>query len=292
MTAENINVLADAQFSTTKTLRPYADFESDYQGTACTRPIYCTEVLRGTGGEPLDDQAIRGTAGYDPALIRGLKVPMGARVLIWLPKFTPDNVLVIPNPELRYKWLFEWRYRNVFDYRTERVSFHHPKQGEGFPDTSSGTPEPRVVIPAAVQTSVYVGPEPSTAAGSVQQNARQEFISTGAPVDFANGNLPFLPGGNLGTVEQGILDPAAGGIGAWARPSFFQLVETQAAGDELLISLRRDADTGGAATNWEFGQNPAQIDRLVSVFLGVGDTVNGQGPFRDLGILVSWGTAP
>jgi hypothetical protein len=289
----NINVLADAQFGVIKTLRPYVDFETDYQGTISTRPIQVTEVIEGTGGEPRDAQAIAGTPGYDPNLVRGLKVPMGARVMIYLPKFTPDNAVSGSNTELRYEWLIEWRFRNVFDFRTQRTPFHHPKQSAGFPDTSSGTSEPRIVIPASAQTSVYVGPEPTTAGGVVVQNARQEFISSGGPSVTGGFNLPFLPGGVLlGSIQQGLSNPGALGIGEWARPSFYQTIETQAAADELVLSLRRQDTPEGTVTNWDFSQNPGRIDRLVSVFLGLGDTVNGDGPFRDIGVMVSWGTAP
>jgi len=289
----NINVLADAQFSVVKTLRPYVNFETDYEGTPCTRPIQVTEVLNGTGGEPRDDQAIALTPGYDPNLVRGLKVPMGARVVIFLPRFTPDNV-VAGGADLRYDWLIEWRLRNVFDFRTQRVPFHHPKQSLGFPDTSSGTSEPRVVIPAASQTSVYVGAEPTgggppQAQGAVTQNARQEFISSGA----LGNALPFMPGGVLfGSIQQGLSNPGAPAIGPFALPSFYQIIETQAAGDELILSLRRKDTEQGAAPNWEFGQNPSRVDRFVSVFLGLGDTFNGEGPFRDIGVMVAWGTAP
>ena len=296
MAEGNINVLADAQFSVARILRPYAGFEADYQGVTVDRQIMCTEVLTGTGGEPLDDQARISRTGYDPALVRGLKVPMGARVLIWLPKILPNNSLVNPNPQLRYKWTLQWRMRNVFDFRQTRTPFHYPKQGLGFPDSSSGVPQSRVVIPAANQTTVYVQSEPTVASATVAQNARVEDITTGGIYPGAVGGLPLIPGGGDGTIEQGILDPALAGIGVLAKPSLYQLIETQAGGDELLVGLWRDDDEGNNVPTWDFGQPVTEFDTNVAILLGVGSTTASglqiQGPFPDIGVYVMVGAAP
>ncbi len=86
-------VLADAQFSIARILRPYTNFETQYQGQPVDRRIMLSEVVNGPGGEARDDLAIKGQTGIDPELARGLAVPMGARVLIWFPKILPDNTL-------------------------------------------------------------------------------------------------------------------------------------------------------------------------------------------------------
>lgn len=285
-------VLADAQFGTARILRPYKDFELDYEGQPVDRQIMMTEVLTPPGGEPRDDRARQLLPGYDPNLVRGLKVPLGARVMIWFPKIVPDNVLAPGDPDIRYQWTVQWRLRNVFDFRQSRIPFHYPKQGQGVPDTSGGPASPRVVIPGANQTIVYTQGEPSGVTNGVAQNARTESYTFGGQFPGLNFGTPIMPGGAEGAIQQGILDPATfPGNSFGAKSSLYQLLETQAAGDELLIGLTR-VDPG-SVPNWEFGQNPGQFDTAVSVFLGIGSLLpTATGPFPDIGVYVTVGSAP
>lgn len=289
-------VLADAQFSIAHVLRPYTDFETTYQGQPASDRIMVSEVIEGPGGEPRDQLALLRTPGIDPNLVRGLATPMGSRVLIWLPKIVPDNTLAIGATPIRYIWTLEWRMRNVFDNRQTRSGWHFPKQGQGVPDTTSGAPEARTVLPSANQTVVYTQPEPLGVTGTVAQNARVESYTVGgqfpgAAPPFGN---PLMPGGATGAIQQGILDPAVfPGSAYGATSSYFQLIETQAAGDELMIGLTRDVPDTGVFPDWDFTQNPGSFDRDVSIFLGVGTTVGTPtGPFPDLGVYVLTGCSP
>lgn len=280
-------VLVDAQFSIVHLLRPYANFEDDYQGQPAYRRIMLSEVVSGSGGAAYDEQAERAVPGYDPTLIRALSVPLGARVLIWLPKINPVRA------GLMYRWTFSWRIRNIYDYRQNRKPYHLPKQAPGYADTSGPTPQPRLVIPAAEQTVIYTQPEPANLATPVAQHARIEDVS--ASSGHTLGGLPFLPGGATGTIQQGVLDPGSGLGVLFARPEFFWIHEVQAVGDELAIGLwREDPDPGGPTSepNWDFTQ-PANIDATASIFLGKGSTVAPvSGPYPDLGVMVMVGTAP
>jgi hypothetical protein len=97
----------------------------------------------------------------------------------------------------------------------------------------------------------------------------------------------------VGAIQQGVLDPATfPGAFVGATASFYQLIETQAAGDELVVGLTR-SDVGELLPNWQFSQNPARMDRAVSVFLGIGSTVpTATGPLPDIGVYVLVGSSP
>ncbi len=198
-----------------------------------------------------------------------------------------------------YQWTVEWRMRNVFDHRqVERYPWHYFKQGEGVPDTSGAAPAPRTVIPSANQTIVYTQPEPAGVTTVVAQNARVENYTFGGILGLVPtfGN-PIMPNAAQGAIQQGLLDPATfPGSTLGATASFYQLIETQAAGDELLIGVTR-VDPGDAVfPTWDFGQNPARFDRAISIFLGIGaipPTVPvATGPFPDVGVYVLVGSTP
>ena len=267
------NVLADAQFGIVKILRPYAGFDSQvggasgaYQGKPGGVPIMFTE-----GGMALDQQA--GKPGYDPNLLRGLSVPLGSRLLLWLPEIETTQA------NATYQWAFFWRLRNTFDFRTSRIPYHYPKQGLGVSDTSSGSALARVVIPAANHVSIYNGVEPL--AGSflpAAQNIHAEFLATRALLP----SQPLLPNGNSGAYQQGLADPG-GFFGSLAFLPAYQPFEIQTLGDELLLGLVKGAPV------WDFGSLGAPGDDFaVSAIFG-----NGTGKvYPDVGVYALTGTAP
>lgn len=272
--AASSNVLADAQFSVVRILRPWdgaVALDGPYNGQPTTTPIMLTEVLDPPGGEPRDQFAVTKTLGYDPNLVRGIDVPLGSRVLLWLPAIQAGGS---PEEPWRYRWSIMWRLRNTFDYRNARIPYHYPKQGEGVPDTTPGAAGPRVVIPAALQTLPYSqSPEPTGAGDRVTTNLRTEFNSTGNP--GYGGALPFMPGGVRGVIQQGIANPA---VNAAAPFPLYQLCEVQAVGDELLIGLSRELSL--EAPVWDFATN----DFFVAQYLGSN--------FPDIGVYVLTGSAP
>jgi hypothetical protein len=240
-----------------------ANFGS-YDGLAGITPIMFTE-----GGIALDDLA--GTPGYSANLVRGLSVPLGSRVVVWLPQFQ------LPSAEqyAEYAWLFMWRMRNTYDFRTSRRSYHYPKQGQGVPDTTAPVgKQARVVIPGAYPTIIF---NQSPATGGFfpveQQVVTELFSPRPAPT-----SPPITPTGSIGEMQQGVADPAAFGVAAFVPT--WQCVETQALGDELLVALYKGAGF------WDLANGGA--DHILSVAFG-----NGSGQeYPDLGVYVLPGSAP
>lgn len=271
------NVLADAQFGTARILRPFNGFIDLYQGQPASTPIMLTEVIDPPGGAALDPAAEVREPGYSPRLLRGLDVPIGSRVLLWLPSITAFDV--VNDAYIRYQWTLIWRLRNVYDYRNFRTPYHYPKQAEGIPETG---PEAgaRVVIPAATQTLPYSqAPEPTGALDNAVTNLRNETVSVGGtPL-----NSPIVPGGGIGYFQQGLGDPFVSPI--FSQP-IYQCHEVAAVGDELLIGLSRPVTD---IPNWDF-LTFAQNDWLVNFYLG---GVGAAAPPRpDIGVYVMTGSAP
>jgi hypothetical protein len=255
-------VAADGQFGITHILRPYPNFEADYQGTAVANSIMLTE-----GGEPRDAQA--GKPGYDPNLIKGLPVPLGSRVQVWLPSIVSSQDANNP-----YYWQIIWRMRNTFDYRQTRRAFHYPKQSAGI----NGL----VVIPAAPHTIIYNQPEPTDLNNNMlsanQHMWSEAIITTRLRVNvLVPTATPGAPVG--GFIEQGIQTLPIASFQSW---------DVQCIGDEFLIGLKRAFDNASPTKNWDFTQ-PAGPDAAVSKFLGNG---SGTDQFKDIGVYVLTGSAP
>lgn len=265
------NVLADAQFGIVKILRPYIGFDApldsggmapagSYQGTSSQVPIMLSE-----GGQPLDEAA--GQLGYSPKLLRGLSVPLGSRVVLWVPLVTPQSGGTAPDG---YVFSVCWRLRNTFDFRQRRIPYHYPKAAQGVPYNS----ESRVVIPAAAQSVVYNQSEPVVTLAPAVATSYAEAIKFNFSVNMLP---PLLPDGSYGAMEQGIIDVNGPGE---AITTTYQVWELQAFGDELLIGLQRAGD------KWDFAEG--KIDNQLSVVLG-----NGSGKlYPDVGVYAMVGTAP
>jgi len=270
-------VLNDPQFGLTAILRPYAGFDSltagpdsSYQGLNGSIPIMFTE-----GGVALDPLA--GKPGYSKALLKGLGVPFGARMSVWLP-----IVGIFSEIARSYSWLFIWRQRNVFDYRVERIPFHYPKQGLGIPDTTpTDQPPGRIIIPAAVH-SIIVNDLAPPAGFVASSGIRPEVFIPGLAA--APSSSPLAPTTGLaGVIQQGLIDPNVFNDGALPM---FQTVEVQAVGDELLIACAKPD-----AANWDFAS--LGQDAVFSLLFGgnMGAVGSSTAPFVDIGIYVNAGVA-
>lgn len=260
-----LTVTADAQFGIPRLLRPYTGFATDYQGQTSTTPIMMSEVVTPPGGQPLDTLAGARTVGYNPNLVSGLPTPIGSRVILWLPRIT------VGVDAARYIWTLTWRLRNLNDYKQTGQPWHEPNSGFGAPDTSSGSPEPRYVIPAAVQTIMYSeSPQPATVTGVATAALRQEDFSTGSP----SSPLPLVPGGASGAISQGILDPNV--FTSLTTTAMFQVHEVQALGDELIVGCYRATSAG----TWDF----SGVDALF------GSVFSASNPYFGVRVLV--GSAP
>lgn len=274
----------DAQFSMGKILKPFPGFEQRYEGKANGFPV----AFPGT----LDQQA--GQNGYDPFLLGMLPVPLGSRVMIWIPAAIYNTDDTIQQESYTYQIL--WRMRSSGDYattfsrtaRNETTQYHFSKREIGVPDDPA-TPQTtqRIVLPAAMQTIAYEQPEPNTdptvLANGVIHLRGQLVIPAGA-----NWIAPLLPpplpdAPTQGIIGQGVFPFTQGPEEAEAGGPVYHPFWFDAEGDEMMIIARRTEIT---PENWEFGGT----DLPFSATYG---TANGTRPLNNhVGIFVFTGSAP
>lgn len=300
-----MNVLADAQFTLAQVLRPFTGFEAVYQGQPITTPIAFPGDLDEDAGKP----------GFSPYLLRGLKVPMGAKMQIWFPAVVGSAESA---PVFDYKYVLIWRLRTLVDFVNHRTPYHNSKEAFGAPDTLLAPARPnRFVMPAATEAVLYQQPEPTpgagliTAPGAAGGNLRTELIAVPSDLSddstlFTTAGLPLLPPNAapnfaspfptppgtsivpLGAYGQGVIDPAVSNLapGAPFRPYF-----TVAKGDEMIIACYRNNHPPGT-DNWDFSTVDAQFSNLygTNAFPPAGQTSHK--PFPDLGIYVFAGSNP
>ncbi len=238
-------VMADAQFGISKILRPFTGFETEYQGEAISVPLLFSE-----DGKIKDSCA--GKPGYDANLLPGVSVPVGARVILWLP-IVKGSAHSFPDfADFYYRWTICWRLRNLFDFRTSRIPYHFPRQSDGVPYEGST----RVVIPAAMTGQIYSGEEPAGAGidslGNVYSNVWTDWIN-GRTDWSVYSNVPV---NQDGVVAQGIIPS---GSGQARQPTHF-IHEVQACGDELLLFLTRPYIRNGVSRDtWDFTEVDNEI---------------------------------
>ena len=280
-------VLADAQFTLERVLRPFDNFENVYQGQEAGVPIAFPGVV----------DADAGTPGFSPYLLAGLEVPLGAKVQIWFPVVSYGGLGTVEPPEIfPYTYGIHWRMRNVADFRRRRKPYHISKQTGGAPDPT-GTPvgysPQRLLLPSALESILYQQPEPSGA--PAVSNLRATTINvpgdgiltsaTGAGRPFLPPGTPPPPGGGppFGQFEQGVADP---NLSDQATLSMFRTYFTIAKGDELIITASRTDQM--ILGTWDF----SGIDQGFSNLYGT----NVGGPphraFPDMGIYVWTGSNP
>lgn len=266
-------VLADAQFGIVRVMRPVTGFEDTYEGTSAARPVYLFPEGRDGNPDNVDRLAEDGIAGYDPQLARGLSVPVGARVILWLPNLFYTSA-GDPPEVLGYEWVIIWRLRNLVDFRQARIPYHFPK-GQGAPDTTAAPgQQARVPLPAAYHSIGYIQAEPAVRLDRAITNLHSDDVDVATDPLFG----PLLPSGAFQPIQQGIVDPAV--VTDANRPGYM-VHEVQAFGDELLIGVRRD---NSSITDWTFGTT----DLRFSQFLGDG---TGQS-FPNVGVYAMVGAAP
>lgn len=277
MDTGSVTALVDAQITNAFILGTYTNFQTRYNGRSSRLPIYFSEL-----GEAKDELA--GDPGYSPQLQRGLPVPMGAKVIVWLPKLF---YLQASSPAVinGYVYSFTWRLRNVFDFRKSpnRKHYHFGQQTPGVPDTNAAVgQQERTALPAANQSVTYVQTEPSSNLVRAVQNVREEDLRT-LGLNLSNGISPdsaVAPGTTtFMDISQGLFDPAVTTTGT--QPSFL-VHEMTALGDELLIGIRRedanpsDWDLAAGGTDVQIlnffgtGLGTVRKERGVYVFTGTG----------------------
>ena len=257
------NVLADAQYGIGRLLRPFSTFKSIYEGQDCKKPIQFTE-----GGIALADEAAAGAAGFDPKLLRGVDVPYGANIRLYLPAIVPTPLWDATSTQSvgYYRYFLIWRLRNIVDYRSrpsKQDGYHSGKQATGVADSGA-----RFFDLAVFSVSSYAGSEPSGPATTTVDTAYPlakvtdtiQTIRVNASSQTERGTMwpyvPLLPDGNDGHYQQGVIGTAP--TMNKYTPSYI-VHNTCAFGDELLIGLFRDApanNTDPTVNVWTFGGDP------------------------------------
>lgn len=315
--------LVDAQFTlanqvTGTIMRPFAGFESVYQGVDGTVPI----VFPGT----LDDEAGK-IAGISPYLLKGVPCPLGGKALIWLPAVTQAVTIDAIPFTVDYGYVLHWRMRNVGDFNRDSEAarivlrnYHLSEQGFAAEDSllAPNGPVPQLLVPSATETILFEQPEPSvvpfdaSTPGAGVGNLRTQGI--GVPSDGSEGGgtngLPLLPpnaapnfanaypigSGSttpLGIFEQGVADPA---LYEQAPFSIYRPYFTVCKGDELLIACaRRPFLTATIPVPvWDFSGVGGTLayDSQFSNIYGVNAIGPTHPPFKNLGIYAFFGSNP
>lgn len=264
----------DAQFSIANTLRPFPGFESVYQGQPVSVPIAIPGSL----------DSLAGKSEYDENLIAGTPVPFGSKLVVWLPTIlrpvaAPQNFQVI-----KYRYLFVWRMRNLRDFKATRTPYHIPRETKGA--------NSQAVLPASVNALAFESSRTDSFdfQGSSQPLSDtttypeaiipESFIAASSGVNPLR--APLTPSGTEAAIQQGVTT---------ARENsevFYTCFQVDALGDEILILVNRDDDSG---ETWDFsapGGGFGGIDFQFSQLFGD----NNGSPNRDSGIYLLSGANP
>jgi len=261
------NVTQSAEFSNAAILRPFDNFESIYQGLSVEQ-----DPLALPGGV----DRLAGKPGYDPKLAAMLPVPLGARVVIWLPRLSSLNYGE-DTPEYFYSLV--WRIRSQAEATTDaerRSAAHFGQRLQGRPQAPGASPAvdtqgPRFVLPAAIETVAGNLPLAEPRRVSINTALLQVKPPRGwrAPVssDYP-GPLVSQKVGRALIYSQGYYEdtngtaaPSDANAGFLGAPQYF-IYQTVAQGDELALLITRDSGDGGPS--WDF----TGPDRPLSAFLG------------------------
>lgn len=250
------NVAVNATMSLARVLKPPTNFEDAYQGLNSTNvPI----AIPGT----LDFRA--GTRGFDPQLLAGVSIPLGSRLLLWIPQSFADVGEGFPGDAYDYRIL--WRLRSQADAQLadqQQLGPENPQRGivghlqqqyAGIPADNGMAPndptQERVVIPAALTSVAYGQTEPGGDSTDGVTHLRGERLSVRGEGYGPNPQQAPLVNNNpglLGVVGQGTQPFPLANLGRLSGPIYLPF-ETDAFGDEYLILVTRG--TLGAST-WDF----------------------------------------
>ncbi len=293
----SMRVLPDPQLTLAAVLRPFGKFEDAYNGVSGTIPIMFTE-----GGKILDDQA--GKPGYSHRLLAGLNVSMGSRIILWLP------IAPVIQPFGPYSWVAMWRMRNTYDYRTQRIGYHYPKQADGTPATGvAGDTGARVVLPCAMPTVAVTTPGPregivstvtQTGVIAADYALQRLYVEAAQPHGSLYGLVPgnWTPieaplinaAGTRGVAQQGVMNDL--GVPEDRGMPTSLLFDTVCQGDELLLACLKDQtpqDRPSWTASWSFAADSSD-DATFSFLFGQGKTTPGSQALKpDIGVYVLMG---
>jgi len=235
--------MVDAQAGIGLILKPPKNFETVYEGEDATIPI--PFVARNLAGEFtfLDDVA--GADGVASDLTRFVPVPLGASMLLCIPRalFADGAALRAPS----YVYDLRWRLRTASDAALREMVGDptHPFQlVPQFGAPSTPAPTARLVLPAYTSETV-------------------------TPATVGSDSRTLIAPGVYGTVGQGVYDPAAfSGLGdpdagnLALGPVFFPPLLRAVLGNELSVVARKASGT------WAFTDTGATGDAAFSNIYG------------------------
>lgn len=271
------HTIVGAKMEFARVLKPPDNFEDTYQGlSAVNVPI----AIPGT----LDFRA--GQRGYDPALMAGIPIPIGTRLLLWLPQ--PILVEGLPNPE-PYEYRIMWRLRTQDD-TNEAANRSPPGQVglvghlnqalPGVPADNGANPndqtQERIVIPCALQSILFEQNEPASTFGDVANNLRGERYSVRGQSYSSDGlgEAPLVTGtGNKAIASQGVYPFLGAGLGNAGGPTYLPWM-VDAMGDEYILLVTRPA---GLNANWDFAGADFGFSRLFGTANGTRNPIPGVG---------------
>lgn len=298
--ASTVAVSADAQFGSARILRPLTNFEQYLQGEFAVSslaggsvpvPFFSNLKTMDPRYQGLDPQA--GQEGFDPGLLDYLPCPMGALMKVWVPFVTDPIDLELTQT---YRYSFNWRVSDIRRYtRDLGGQYHLPTESFGAPDTTSGTPQPRLVTPASTRTIIVNTTEGGPAAAQ-NNNVRREFLVVrgGEPSGQPLVRLPSGGPTTLGAHQQGIIDPALSA--GFAKLPIFVEFELVTGGDRLLVTVDRFGQEGESSgpDTWDFQDGGRDLG--FSTFYGTGALSANPDlqhqPFDNVGIYLFFGSAP
>lgn len=256
-------VLSDAQMSMFQVLKPVENFEALYQGVSGTVPIAFP------GG--LDPDA--GKEGFDRALLAGLSVPLGARLLVQIPM-----TIALYTPVAGYAYQFIWRTRDqqtlasASESGREVAAYHLPAIEPGRKEIQTVATSSRIFIPGASDVEVFEQADPVSGA-AVLTVRQQRYV----PEIITSWVQPLTPSGTPGVWQQGTYQFSSNV--ECSGPSWLPLW-FDASGDEMMI-LAYKLDS---ATPWNFNT----VDLAFSNTYGTNASALPNNP--NIGIIVSSGT--
>jgi len=262
----------DVAFSTTKVLRGPKNFEDWYQGKTINYPLVLVDQsqtpdgldpistqawgklsneARENGGVPPPGGYANNTTGFDPYLCAGVPVPLGARCLLWLPFYGPDQQTL--GSEFQYSLI--WRLRSASTYRQLRKPFHLVSDrgyDSGDPALYANNARLRRLVPSCRETIAFQQAEPGVGSatnyyGDAKQNLWPVAIKTHTEWGADLNGTTRLRGPLIrnfesptdystaveGYYEQGILDQGTPD----SHTTTFVCYETRCKGDELVIAV-------------------------------------------------------
>lgn len=270
------HTIVGAKMEFARVLKPPDNFEDTYQGlSAVNVPI----AIPGT----LDFRA--GQRGYDPALMAGIPIPIGTRLLLWL----PQAIAVEGFPTTPYEYRIMWRLRTQDD-TNEAANRSPPGQVglvghlnqalPGVPADNGANPndqtQERIVIPCALHSILFEQNEPAGTFLDVTNNLRGERYSVRGQsyAPDGTGEAPFVVGsGSRAIASQGVYASPGSGTGLFGGPTYLPWM-VDAMGDEyILLVSRSDAGT----PNWDFASTDFGFSRLFGTANGTRNPIPGIG---------------